>query len=118
MFDSIIATIQAVAKGLWDALIRNGVVVWGIIASMIGVVIAAVNTLSGWIADAGSTLANVVLPSIGFTVPSEVTDLLGFVNRIMPLTELMGYLIAWGALCAVLMVYHTIKSWLPTVSGS
>lgn len=118
MFDSLLSLIQAVSKGIWDAAVRAGVLVWGFIATMIATVVAAVNAFSDFIGDAAGYVTSAVLPSIGLSVPSELTSIIGLVNRIMPLTELMGYLIAWGALCGVLMLYHVVKSWLPTVSGS
>jgi hypothetical protein len=63
-------------------------------------------------------VANAAMPTLDLTTDSDVVTLLAGVNYLVPLTEATGFALTWLSTWGAILLYKTIKSWLPTVSGS
>ncbi len=101
-FDGLLKALRDAAVAIYEWF-RD--LVWGLLSPLFDSVASAVEAVGAYV----STLAT----SLG-----AVSDCLAFANAWVPIDLFFQLVTVYSVLAAALFVYRTVKSWIPTLSGS
>jgi len=120
-FNGILKAIKIATSGIVQHVFN----VWGLLTTLLAVVLTIVTNAAGWFAEGLEALQGVHDEwdehfgngngSVGFA--SWPLEILERANGVFPVAELVGYGVALGAIHTAFLVYRFVKSWVPTVSG-
>jgi hypothetical protein len=100
---NIIEWLTSFFENTWKAHLLMWGILWGIIEQVIS-----------WQEKAWDYISKIEL-SYGSTAFPQVTEHIQFVNSILPLSELLVFLVGYLTLVVVLTCYSLFKSWVPAV---
>ena len=89
---------------------------WAWIIICVGWIYTGAKFVGDCLTELVSVVANINIPTISNPVPSGAYQALAFINTILPLTELVGFVVALILLRLGLTMYRLVKSWIPTLS--
>lgn len=89
---------------------------WGWCLIFVGWGFTVVKFVDAALQEILARIDSINLPTVTSYVPGGATVSLQFINTFLPLSELLGYIVALMVLRLGLSVYRLIKSWIPTLS--
>lgn len=88
---------------------------WALIVIVVGWIFAALTVFSGLLTDSIGRWTGVrdQVPNLNLGAPTGVSDILAICNTFFPLNEVLAFLLSYGLLLALMMVYRFFKTMLP-----